>query len=231
MTRIKSAFLYFFSVLFSTACQSNLARNDVDRTQDGRYPKIWWTEVSKIGAPEWEIFPQDANTNEVILSKRTELGILSNFANTPFTYRGKTYASVEGFWQMLKFPESKDDERIHQNVKWSLTRQQVASLSSFAAKEAGKEASQNMKALDIHWVTFEGKRIDYRENKKGEFYQLIKDVMIEKMKQNPSVKKIILQTGDLKLMPDHLQEPNSPPAWKYFEIWTEIRESLKKDSI
>jgi len=231
MTRIKNVFLCVFGFLFSTSCQSTFNRSAYDRTQGGRYPQIWWEEILKKDAPEWEIFPQDALLNEVILSKRTELGILSNFANTPFTYRGKTYASIEGFWQMLKFPELKNDERIHQDTKWNYTREQVSSLSSFAAKAAGTEASQNMKTLGIDWVTFEGKKINYRENKKGEFYQLIKEVMLEKIKQNSNVKKILLQTGDLRLMPDHLQEPNSPPAWKYFEIWSEIREDLKKGGI
>ena len=38
------------------------------------------------GAPAWEIFPQDAKAGEVILSKRNELGLLSNFAPTPFAF-------------------------------------------------------------------------------------------------------------------------------------------------
>src|SRR4051812_25790346 len=43
-----------------------------------QYPPHWWAPVSKEGAPDWEIFPQDAKSGEVILSKRNELGILSN---------------------------------------------------------------------------------------------------------------------------------------------------------
>lgn len=53
----------------------------------------------------WEILPQAAGPQEVILSKRNELGILSNFAATPFTFHGKRYAIVEGFWQMMLYPE------------------------------------------------------------------------------------------------------------------------------
>ena len=62
-----------------------------------KYPAHWWTQVSKDGAPTWEILPQEAGPGEVILSKRHELGLLSNFAPTSFTFRGKRYASVEGF--------------------------------------------------------------------------------------------------------------------------------------
>ena len=59
------------------------------------FPAHWWTPVSREGAPQWEILPQEAGPGEVILSKRNELGLLSNFAPTPFTYRGRTYASLE----------------------------------------------------------------------------------------------------------------------------------------
>ena len=67
--------------------------------------------MSKDGAPSWEILPQEARPGEVILSKRHELGLLSNFAPTPFTFHGKRYASLEGFWQMMLYPEGPGDPR------------------------------------------------------------------------------------------------------------------------
>src|ERR1019366_5140152 len=76
-----------------------------------QYPAHWWTPVPEANKPDWEILPQSAKPGEVILSKRNELGILSNFAPTPFTLYGKRYASVEGFWQMLLYPEGADDPR------------------------------------------------------------------------------------------------------------------------
>ena len=76
---------------------------------------------SKEGAPEWEILPQEAKPGEVILSKRNELGLLSNFAATPFEFRGKRYASLEGFWQMMKYPEGPDDPRAKfPGIEWKL---------------------------------------------------------------------------------------------------------------
>ena len=74
-----------------------------------QYPTHWWTPVPKEGAPAWEVLPQEAKPGEVILSKRHELGLLSNFAPTPFTFRGKHYASLEGFWQMMLYPEGPKD--------------------------------------------------------------------------------------------------------------------------
>src|SRR5450631_3378979 len=79
--------------------------------QHGRYPAHWWAPVPEDQKAVWEILPQAAKSGEVILSKRNELGILSNFAGTPFTLRGARYASVEGFWQMMLYPEGPGDPR------------------------------------------------------------------------------------------------------------------------
>src|SRR6186997_634659 len=87
-----------------------------------QYPAHWFAPVPNQGAPAWEILPQEAKPGEVILSKRNELGLLSNFAATPFEYRGKRYASVEGFWQMMLYPEGADDERAKdKRVTWKYT--------------------------------------------------------------------------------------------------------------
>src|SRR5438034_6085856 len=103
-----------------------------------RYPSHWWAPVSNEGAPDWEILPQAAGPGEVILSKRNELGLLSNFAPTPFTFRGQRYASLEGFWQMMKYPEGPDDARTQfPSLHWNYTREQVAQLTSFEGKTAG----------------------------------------------------------------------------------------------
>ena len=193
------------------------------------YPRHWWTPAPREGAPEWEILPQEAGPGEVILSKRNELGLLSNFAATPFTFRGKRYASLEGFWQMMLYPESTNDSRARfPGLEWNYTREQVAQMTSFAAKAAGTLAEENMKRMGITWVTFEGKRMEYRAAEPGEHYKLIVAATREKVKQNPVVRNVLLATGDLVLKPDHHQEPNAPAEWRYFEILTQIRAELQK---
>ena len=197
-------------------------------TRDPRYPAHWWTPVPTEGKPDWEILPQEAGPGEVILSKRNELGLLSNFAPTPFIFRGKRYASLEGFWQMMLYPENKNDPRAKfPSLEWKYAREQVAQMTSFEAKTAGTLAEENMKRMGITWVTFEGKRMEYRAAVRGEHYKLIVAATREKVKQNPAVKKVLLATGDLILRPDHHQEPNAPPEWRYFEILTQIRSELQ----
>jgi predicted NAD-dependent protein-ADP-ribosyltransferase YbiA (DUF1768 family) len=198
--------------------------------RDPRYPAHWFAPVIDPKKPAWEILPPEAGPGEVILSKRNELGLLSNFAPTPFLFRGKRYASVEGFWQMMKYPESPDDPRAKfPGLEWKYTRDQVTQMVSFEAKRAGDLGEANMKQMGITWVSFEGQRFEYKPAKPGEHYKLIVAAMWEKVKQNPDVKKVLLSTGNLILKPDHHQEPNAPAAWRYFEIWMQIRSELQKD--
>jgi predicted NAD-dependent protein-ADP-ribosyltransferase YbiA (DUF1768 family) len=197
--------------------------------RDPKYSAEWWAPVPKEGAPKWEILPQEAGPGEVILSKRNELGQLSNFAATPFTYNDKKYASLEGFWQMMKYPEGPDDPRVKATgLEWKYTRDDVAQMTAFKAKAAGDLANANMKTMGIDWVTFEGKQIDYHPAKPGEHYRIIKEATWEKVKQNPEVKKVLLATGDLVLKPDHHQERDATAAWKYYDILMEIRGELQK---
>jgi predicted NAD-dependent protein-ADP-ribosyltransferase YbiA (DUF1768 family) len=193
------------------------------------YPAYWWTPVPSEGAPDWEILPQAAKAGEVILSKRNELGILSNFAATPFTLRGKRYASVEGFWQMMLYPEGPDDPRAKASgMVWPHTRDEVALMTAFDAKDAGTAAEENMRKMGIDWVTFEGKRFPYRSKKKGVHYRLILEAMRAKLEQNAPVQQILLSTGDLILRPDHAEEPDPPAEWLYFRIWMDFRSNLQR---
>jgi predicted NAD-dependent protein-ADP-ribosyltransferase YbiA (DUF1768 family) len=191
------------------------------------YPPHWFAPVNDPHKPAWEILPQAAKPGEVILSKRNELGILSNFAATPFTFRGVRYASVEGFWQMMLYPEGPDDPRAQAaSLTWPHTRAQVAQMTAFQAKAAGDLAEANMHKLGIGWATFEGRRFTYRSMTKGEHYRLIVAAMRAKLAQNPQVRQILLSTGDLILLPDHIQEPHAPPEWAYFQIWMALRRQL-----
>jgi predicted NAD-dependent protein-ADP-ribosyltransferase YbiA (DUF1768 family) len=193
-----------------------------------RYPARWWQRYPEQGKPEWEILPHEAKPGEVILSKRNELGLLSNFAATPIVVRGKRYASVEGFWQMMLYPEGPSDPRATApGARWKHTREDVAQMVGFEAKSAGELAEENMTKAGIDWVSFEGRRFPYRSAERGEHYALILEAMWAKVEQNEDVRRVLLATGDLVLRPDHHPEPNAPPEWRYFEIWMKIRAELQ----
>jgi predicted NAD-dependent protein-ADP-ribosyltransferase YbiA (DUF1768 family) len=184
--------------------------------------------VPEAGKPDWEILPQAAKPGQVILSKRNELGILSNFAPTPFVYRGKRYASVEGFWQMMLYPEGPDDPRAKApGIHWLHSREEVGQMTAWDAKNAGDAAYENMKKMGIDWVTFEGAMMPYWSKTKGEHYRIIVEAMRAKLGQNPKVREILLSTGDLTLLPDHYQETDPPAEWLYFNIWMDLRTELQ----
>src|SRR5437667_10793231 len=102
-----------------------------------KYPEHWWTPIPEANKPDWEILPQAAKPGEVILSKRHELGILSNFAATPFTLHHKSYASVEGFWQMMLYPEGPSDPRAKfAGITWKDARDEVGEMTAIVADSA-----------------------------------------------------------------------------------------------
>jgi hypothetical protein len=114
-------------------------------------------------------------------------------------------------------------------VTWKYTRHEVAQMTAFEAKSAGTLAEENMKTLGVDWVTYQGKRFPYRSATPGEHYKLILAAMRAKLEQNPEVKRILLATGDLVLRPEHIQERDAPPEWKYNEIWMQLRTDSQKD--
>ena len=128
---------------------------------------------------------------------------------------------------MMLYPEGPGDARSKApGIVWPHTREEVAQMTAFDAKDAGTLAEENMRKMGVDWVTFEGKRIPYRSAKKGEHYRLIVEAMRAKLAQNPKVREILLATGNLVLRPDHTTEPDEPPEWRYQEVWMEIRGEL-----
>lgn len=218
-------------MVFALACVAlgTLAANagESDRTEGGRYPAHWWQPVPEAEKAWWEILPQAAGPGEVILSKRNELGLLSNFAATPFDFRGLRYASLEGLWQSMLYPEGADDPRaVHPELTWPHSRAEVRALVAFEAKAAGERAEENMRLMGIDWVTFEGERIRYRGADQDRHHEIIEAATRAKIAQNPAVERVLLATGDLVLRPDHLTEEDAPPAWRYYEIYMKIRSEL-----
>ncbi len=192
------------------------------------YPRSWWPEVAESERSSWEILPQDAAEGEVILSKRTELGVFSNLSKSPFDFEGHRYASVEGLWQMMKYPENQEDPRARlQN--WAYSREQVALLHGWEAKDAGDSANVQMRNLGISWISYQGQQFNYKDGAEGSafHYDLIYRATREKINQNPSLARLLIQTEGLLLRSDHHQNPTDPPAYRTPEILMRIRTELQ----
>ncbi len=207
--------------------QAYVSQNDWRK----EFPQHWWQEVPREEAKSWEILPQDAGFREVILSKRNELGLLSNFADTSFVFHGVCYPSVEGFWQMMKYPEGADDIRWSWSSKWKWTRAQVSLMNGYDAKKAGNYINYLMDQNDANWVTFMGQKLIFASMEPGDHYQLILKALIEKVRQNPEVRDILLRTRDLKLVADHRISSKAPREWHYNLLWMDIRRSLLDETL
>lgn len=196
-----------------------------------QYPSEWWQPIAKTEEPKksWEKAPDTAKPGEVVVSKRRGLRFFSNFWPTEFSLDGKSYPSVEGFWQMMKFPDAKlgkDKRKTIPQSRWGFTRQEVSEMSMYEAKGAGSAASKLMKELNVNWVSYLGKQMTYRTKEKGEHYKLIYRALLAKIKQNPKLAALLKKTKGLKLVPDHRQGPETPPAWRYCDILMDIRSKL-----
>ena len=193
----------------------------------GEYPKNWWVWIDPTSAPSWEILPQEAKAGEVILSKRTELGVFSNFALAPFCLDNSCYRSIEGFWQMMKYPEGINDFR--NSFEYPFDRKYVSQLWGKKAKEAGKVANRIMKENGFNLISYSEEFFDYKDMADGSdfHYQIIFRAIREKVIQNEPIKKLLLKTGNLILRPDHYQGAR-PQSYYYHDILMLIREELRE---
>ena len=189
------------------------------------YPQSWWKYIPREDASSWEILPQDANDGEVVLSKRTELGVFSNLAYSPFYYDGDNYNSIEGFWQMMKYPENVNDRRF--DFGYEMTRGHVAMLWGFDAKNAGKEANRIMQEHEFSLISYNGEFFDYKDYSFGSenHYRLIFEATKAKIEQNEHLRLLLRKTKGLILIPDHRQG-NKPKSYYYHEILMKIRDQL-----
>ncbi len=196
-----------------------------------KYPKHWWKKIDDPNKPDWEILPHEAGPGELVLSKRNELGVFSNFAHTPFFMLGDKYASIEGLWQMMKYPDPSDqkDKRNRYIDEYPLTRSEVMMMHGFEAKEAGNAAGKIMKKYSFKWVSFKHRKFNYKDKAKGSrfHYRIMFQAIKEKLKQNPKAYKLLMKTKGLQLIPDHKQDPNSPPSYFYHKILMKIRDTKR----
>ena len=196
------------------------------------FPAEWFKEIPRSEAASWEILPQDAKAGEVILSKRTELGIFSNFGATPFVLEGKSFASVEGLWQSMKYPDPSIQTDSRHAINFPHTRAEVEQMVAFVAKDAGDAANKIYKENKLKLVNWNEYFFDYKDKAEGSafHYKLIKSALRAKLDQNPELWTLLLRTKCLILKPDHKVDENDPPSYHYYKIYMELRaEKLSVD--
>jgi predicted NAD-dependent protein-ADP-ribosyltransferase YbiA (DUF1768 family) len=129
---------------------------------------------------------------------------ISNLAFTPFVFDGRYFASVEGFWQGLKF----DDEK---------TRQRIALLHGTEAKHAGDGTG---KRSHILW---HGKEIAVGT---ADHWDLMRAACQAKFTINDEARAALLATGERPLVHRPRRDSRTIPGVIMAEIWMQIRASL-----
>ncbi len=132
--------------------------------------------------------------------------LISNFAATPFTLDGRDYASVESFWQGLKFAKDSD-------------RRRIAALVGSAAKDAGDEQGYGAT------VTYQDRIISVGT---WEHWQLMRAACETKFAQNQEARTALLSTGERPLVHPVRRDSHTIPGVIMCEIWTKVRAGLRR---
>ena len=134
------------------------------------------------------------------------LNLISNFSRSPFTLDGKDYASVEGFWQGLKFPDEAD-------------RRRLAGLFGAKPKDEGFGAP----AADT--LVYEGQTIRVGT---WDHWQLMERACAAKFEQNGAARRALLSTGTRPLEHRMRRDSRTIPGAIMAEIWMRLRDRLAK---
>lgn len=136
---------------------------------------------------------------------------LSNFGLSPFLFEGQLFASIEGFIQGIKFPES--DPR----------RGQAFQLSGWDAKHLGDGADRS----GAYWNQT---RLAYGS---AQHHQLIGAAIRARIEQSPGLQAVLRSTAGATLVHEtgHVESPTtSLPAAVFLGVLNDIREKLLQAS-
>lgn len=136
---------------------------------------------------------------------------LSNFGLSPFVFHGQLFASIEGFIQGIKFPES--DPR----------RARAFCLSGWDAKQLGDEADRS----GAYWNQA---RLAYGS---AQHHQLIGDAIRARIAQSPGLQAVLRSTAGATLVHEtgHVESPTtSLPATVFLGVLNEIRDALLQEA-
>jgi ribA/ribD-fused uncharacterized protein len=132
--------------------------------------------------------------------------IISNLAPTPFMLRGQRYASVEGFWQGLKFDDDAD-------------RARVAELSGTQAVEAGRAR------VGIEQFIHEG---SWHPSGGPYHHRLMYEACAAKFTQSEEARAALLATGERPLTHRTRRDSRTIPGALMADIWMRVRARLRR---
>lgn len=149
----------------------------------------------------------DANETgplNVVYGIAPRFAAVSNLAQAHFTLDGRPYASIEGFWQGLKFPDQADRSRL-------------AALHGPDAKQAGDAAPPAAAFV------YEGERIAMGS---PAHHALMERACMAKFSQDAAARAALLATGTRTLTHVLPQDSRNIPGAVMAAIWMRVRARL-----
>jgi predicted NAD-dependent protein-ADP-ribosyltransferase YbiA (DUF1768 family) len=134
-----------------------------------------------------------------------QIQLISNFASTSFELDGQRYASVESFWQGLKFPDK-------------FQRAQLALLEGHAARKAGEQA------VESHTFEYGGRTI---RRGTADHWDLMLAACRAKFDQQKEAREALLQTGSRPLVHKTRRDSRNIPGVIMAGIWMAIRDGWR----
>ncbi len=129
---------------------------------------------------------------------------ISNLAHTPFDLDGRPYASIEGFWQGLKFEDPAE-------------RRRIAKLSGAEAREAGHPVGQP--PVFVHG----GNSIAAGS---PEHWQLMRRACAAKFDQHAGARAALKATGQRWLTHRVRRDSRTIPGAIMAQIWMDLRAGI-----
>jgi predicted NAD-dependent protein-ADP-ribosyltransferase YbiA (DUF1768 family) len=132
------------------------------------------------------------------------LRLVSNFAHTSFVLDDKSYESIEGFWQGLKFPDQAD-------------RRRLALLHGSEARDAGYHAPES------DTLMFDGENV-----RVGTYahWRLMEKACRAKFAQHAAAREALLSTRNRPLVHQVKRDSKNIPGVIMAAIWMRVRERL-----
>lgn len=133
------------------------------------------------------------------------LQLISNLAHTPFQLDGLPYASVEAFWQGLKYPDKSK-------------RREIAPLYAQEARRAG------FGAVEAAEIEYRGRTVRVGT---ADHWRLMDAACWAKFTQHAEARQALLATRDRPLLHRTRRDSRTIPGVVMADIWMKTRKRLR----
>jgi predicted NAD-dependent protein-ADP-ribosyltransferase YbiA (DUF1768 family) len=160
---------------------------------------------------EIRLCSSESPINVMSTNEDPDIRLISNLAEAPFELDGQVYASVEAFWQGLKWPDS-------------TKRASIATEFGLDAMRAGRGAPKPDNPNDRRVLTYRSLEV---EAGTWQHWRLMERACQAKFEQDEKAREALLSTGDRLLVHRPGKDSRNIPGTIMAEIWMNIRNDLR----